>query len=221
MRGFTGEANVDETNVKKPGTAIVWKLGLPVSEVFSVIQNRGQSIKVGDRRYLNIYAPSGGGLKKQERREFFGGDVFRQVRSLGNTIPVLVGDFNSVISPLDCEDRFVDKKSPALLGLVNGFNYVDAFRYLHPREREYTFFRPSCTPSRLDRVYIHRGSGQDVLSVAHGPSIADHRYVVVVLDQRLHGVVGGDGGENSGGVRSLYWKLNNSILKSEDFFALF
>ena len=165
VKGFTGEANVDETNVKKPGTAVVWKLGLAVSEVFSVIQNRGQSVKFGGRIFLNIYAPSGGGVKKQERRDFFGGDVFRLVRSLGNTVPVLVGDFNSVISPLDCEERFVDKKWPSLLDLVSGFNYVDVFRHLHPRAREYTFFRPSCTPSRLDRVYIHRGSGQNVQAV--------------------------------------------------------
>ena len=71
VKGFTGEANIDETNNKKPGTAVIWKLGLRVSEVFSVVQNRGQSLKFGGKSFLNIYAPSGGGVKKQERREFF------------------------------------------------------------------------------------------------------------------------------------------------------
>ena len=138
VKGFTGEANIDETNNKKPGTAVIWKLGLRVSEVFSVVQNRGQSLKFGGRSFLNIYAPSGGGVKKQERREFFGGELFRLIRGLGSEVPVIIGDFNSVLSPLDCEERYVDKKCPALQDLVLGFNYVDAFRHLHPVEREST-----------------------------------------------------------------------------------
>ena len=104
-------------------------------------------------------------MKKQERREFFGGELFRLIRGLGSEVPVIIGDFNSVLSPLDCEERYVDKKCPALQDLVLGFNYVDAFRHLHPVEREYTFIRPSCTPSRLDRVNVHRGRSQDILDI--------------------------------------------------------
>ena len=139
---------------------------------------------------------------------------------------MMVGDFNSVLSPLDCEERFVEKKCPALQDLVTGFNYVDAFRHLHPGAREYTFLRPSCTSSRLDRLYVHRGCSQDILSISHGPSLADHRYVVSVLhlEQSGQGVAVGAGANGDEGVarrKSPYWKLNNSILKSEDFLQNF
>ena len=58
----------------------------------------------------------------------------------------------------------------------------------------------------------------------HGASLADHRYVVTVLHLEVSAQGGASGtggaggvGEGGRGFKSPCWKLNNSILKSEDF----
>ena len=152
--GYSAEANTDLMDITKLGTGIIWKTELPVSEVTSVIECRGQLAKLGPYNLLNLYAPSGGN-NKTARRNFFGQDVFHLIRGLGSSpYPILAGDFNCVLSAKDTERNFGDKKCPALQDLVSGFNLSDAFRVVKPDVSEFTFHRPNCAASRLDRFYI-------------------------------------------------------------------
>ena len=68
--GYCGESNIDPLHPTLPGTAIVWKKTLKISEVNQLIERRVMSVKVGGEMFLNVYAPSGT-AHKRERWEMF------------------------------------------------------------------------------------------------------------------------------------------------------
>ena len=169
--GYCAEANTDLLDITSLGTGLIWKSNIPVTEVTSVIECRGQLAKLGAYSILNIYAHSGSN-NKQARRDFFGQDIFRLVRS-SSSYPIIAGDFNCVLSAQDTKLNFSDKKCPALADLVNGFNYSDAFRIVKPNAQEFTFHRPNCAPSRLDRFYVPQHLVPHVQNVRHCASLGD------------------------------------------------
>ena len=214
--GYSAEANIDLMDITKLGTGIIWKSELPISEVTSVIECRGQLAKLGQYNLLNLYAPSGGN-NKSARRNFFGQDVFHLLRGLGSSpYPMMAGDFNCVLSAMDTERNFADKKCPALQDLVSGFNYLDAFRQVKPNVAEYTFHRPNCAASRLDRFYIPQEFAPHVVQVSHHASLSDHHYVVFTLNLPNLKTV-----PKPAKPPPLYWKLNTSVLTDEDFLENF
>ena len=99
---------------------------------------------------------------------------------------------------------------------MNGFNYSDAFRLLKPAVQEFTFHRPKCAASRLDRIYVPQYLVPHVHHVSHHASLADHHYVLTEIEcpslERLDPVPR---------TEKLYWKLNTSILQDEDFLENF
>ena len=213
--GYKAETNIDINNKNTMGTGLVWKTSLPVSEVYNVIDCRGQLLKLGDYSFLNIYAPSGS-QNKQSRRSFFGQEIFILVKGFDKNIPILGGDFNCILTPKDTEKNFNDKKCPALKELVESFNYSDPYRFLNPSGEEYTFSRPNCAASRLDRFYIPQHLLGNVMSVTHHASLADHKYVVMMVDLPTITKV-----PDMSCSRSSYCKINTSILKDEDFLPNF
>ena len=56
--GFQASVNIDSEQPTKPGTAIVWKESLPVTDVFTVVLCRAQVALLGPYMLLNLYAPS-------------------------------------------------------------------------------------------------------------------------------------------------------------------
>ena len=210
--GYSAEANTDLMDITKLGTGILWKSELPVTEVISVVECRAQLAKLGKYNLVNLYAPSGSN-NKQGRRDLFGQDLFHLIRGLSSSpYPLLGGDFNCVLSPLDTEKNFSEKKCPALKDLVDSFNYMDAFRSVKPNTAEFTFHRPKCAASRLDRFYVPQQWIPHIQQVSHHASLSDHHYVVLILDLP-------DIQLQKPAPRSspLYWKLNTSVLKDEDF----
>ena len=152
--GFIGMVNIDAEDPLKPGTAIAWRSTLPIRQVSSVVPCRAQYALLGSYSIFNIYAPSGSD-RKVERNNFFARDIF-QAFSLGSSPWILGGDFNCVLRPFDIENGtgFNQKKSTQLSDLVATKNLQDVYRYIRPMAREYTFFRASSAPSRLDRFYL-------------------------------------------------------------------
>ena len=110
--GYKAETNIDITNHTALGTGFIWKSYLPVSEVHSVVECRGQLLKLEGYNFVNIYAPSGS-QNKQSRRIFFGQEIFRLVRSFDNSVPILAGDFNCILS-LMTQNEILMKKSVQL-----------------------------------------------------------------------------------------------------------
>ena len=102
--GFTGKVNVDAENPMKPGTALVWRSVLPVTQVSTIVSCRAQYAILESIAILNIYAPSGSD-KRAERGLFFARDVFQTLSlGTGRLSWIIGGDFNCVLSPLDVKD---------------------------------------------------------------------------------------------------------------------
>ena len=80
--GYRAECNVDALHPTLPGTAIVWKNNLKVSELNLLIERRAQSVKCAGETFVNVYAPSGSG-NRRERWEFFNELVTHIIQSGG------------------------------------------------------------------------------------------------------------------------------------------
>ena len=213
--GYSAECNIDRLHPTRPGTAIVWRQTLKVSEVNCLIERRAQSIRVGGETYINVYAPSGSN-NKRERAEFFT-ELFPHLLHIGGgKLPVLVGDFNAVLSAADTTRNFAAKYCQVLDGLVTQMRYKDCFRQLYPAGTEYTFHRGALVAqSRLDRVYAPPHLSDKILSVCHKAGTSDHCRVETVFN-----ITAGQSRASSKHSRT-YWKLNTSLLDSKDFLDQF
>ena len=55
---YVGECNIDDTDPRKPGTAIIWFKSLPVT-IFKLVERRIQGLKVNNLVFLNVYGAPG------------------------------------------------------------------------------------------------------------------------------------------------------------------
>ena len=172
--GYTAVSNIDIRDDKTLGTAVVWRLGVPVQTVNEIELCRIQEVIVGTQPFLNIYAPAGKNYQGG-RRQFFGQNVFRAIGNRNNVI--LAGDFNCILKEIDTEGNFQDKKCLVLMDLVNTYNLSDVFRQMHPLSREYTWHRPNCFASRLDRIYFPQELVPGIQTISHLVSLSDHHSV--------------------------------------------
>ena len=213
--GFECEVNVNKDNPSKPGTAIAWRRTLLIKEVFTLLDCRLQVALLGKVAIINLYAPSGTD-KKHQRELFFSKDVFDVFNMFPRYSYILSGDFNCVLSPLDIENSvgFNQKSSPALQELIACKRMFDVFRHSFPRRREYTFFRPGRSSSRLDRFYLSPQISE-TFNVSHIPSLSDHCAVLLSIKVTF------EKNKSAPNLFRTYWKLNNSILEDEDFLPSF
>ena len=100
LRGFRAVVNIDESQPSKPGTAIVWRETIPISDVCPIVPCRLQVASLGSYKLLNIYAPSGSD-RRHDRAVFFGQDVFQALQIDTQSQWVLGGDFNCVLETCD------------------------------------------------------------------------------------------------------------------------
>ena len=217
LRGYDAVVNVDENNLSRPGTAIVWKEGIPVVDACSVVPCRAQVASLGNHRLMNVYAPSGSD-KKYERSVFFGQELFSFLLSDSSSSWICGGDYNAILEPIDVEGGkgFDQKKCPALADLVKSAGLTDIFRFFFPGHQEFTFYRANCAASRLDRFYLSNDLINEVQSVCHMASLSDHFGIKMRI---LLPIVFNNSSRSKG--RSTYWKLNNAILEDEFFLSSF
>ena len=209
MLGYDGECNIDLIHPTLPGTAIVWKKTLKISEVNQLIERRVMSVKCCGENFLNIYAPSGT-ANKRERWEMF--NELAVLLLAMDKLPVMLGDWNCVLAELDTTNNFRAKYCKVLKRIIQTLGYEDCFRLLYPQAQEFTFHRgPHMAQSRLDRVYIPPHIVNSLLAVRHAPGLSDHCQVEVELAISA--------GHSSSGprIRKSYWKLNASLLNDPDF----
>lgn len=191
----------------KPGVGLIYKTSIQVDEIHVWQPGRLLFVRIGAISYVNVYAYSGNN-NKHERNIMFSETLFRNL-STKSLLPVLVGDFNCILSNLDTTDNFNQKYCQALKDLVQTLDYTDGFRKLYPNNLEYTFLRKNCAPSRLDRVYLPCHLEDKLVSICHKQTLSDHRLVSFDLDL--------DSVPDRPVRHSAYWKLNISILKHRDF----
>ena len=214
--GFEASANIDTENPSRPGTAIVWKKGLPVKDIFTLVLCRAQLAVLGPYMLLNVYAPSGSD-KKYERAEFFGQHIFQALSLSPDARWIIGGDFNCVLKTFDIEGGvgYNQKFCPALKDLARSNGLVDVFREKFPRKEEFTFFRTGRAPSRLDKFFISRDLIEEVSEVLHVASLSDHCGVKMIVKLEVDVVF------LPRTQRCTYWKLNTSILEEEEFLPSF
>ena len=209
------ESNIDPENPSSPGTATVWRLNLPVTQVNSLVTCQLQSITIGRQTFYNAYPPNGSRCR-QDRAALFTRDMFPHLLGhQGGLLPILAGDWNCLVAAQDTTQNFKDKYCKDLHSLIKAFKYSDAFRVLHPRTEQFTFHRANCAPSRLDRVYLPPHLAPKILSVTHLPGLADHWGVQVVLDLEVTRL------DVPARPPRTHWKLNSSIMEHESFLPQF
>jgi exonuclease III len=121
------------TSLSRPKRTIAVLSRVPV-QVSSPSPGYSQLLSLGDLSFLHLYLPAGnGGNPGVHTRAAF----LRDIRPLlqRDVPPILVGDFNCIVSQLDSEDQdFVRNRkfSPELASIISDFAYIDAFRVLFP-----------------------------------------------------------------------------------------
>ena len=77
-----------------------------------------------------------------------------------NSNTIIVGDFNTPLSPMDRSSKTkINKEAQALNDTLNNMDFIDIYRAFHPKTTEYTFFSNSHgTFSRIDHILVHKSS---------------------------------------------------------------
>ena len=73
---------------------------------------------------------------------------------------VIVGDFNTPLSPMDGSSKMkINKETKALNDTLDQRDLIDIYRTLHPKTTEYTYFSSAHrTFSRIDHNLGHKSS---------------------------------------------------------------
>ena len=96
---------------------------------------------------VNIYAPNIGA--PQYIRQ-----MLTAIKGEINSNTVIVGNFNTPLSPMDRSNKMkINKETQALNDTLNKMDLIDIYRTLHPKTTEYTFFSTAHrTFSRIDHI---------------------------------------------------------------------
>ena len=93
------------------------------------------SIQEEDITIVNIYAPNIGA--PQYIRQ-----MLTAIKGEINSNTIIVGDFNTLLSPMDRSSNMkINKETQALNDTLNKTDLIDIYRTFHPKTTEYTFFR--------------------------------------------------------------------------------
>ena len=94
-----------------------------------------------------------------------------------NRNTIIVGDFNTPLSPMDRSSKVkINKKAKALNDTLGKMDLIDIYRTFHPKTTEYTFFSSAHgTFSRIDHILGHKSSLGKFKKIEIVPSIfSDH-----------------------------------------------
>ena len=111
------------------------------------------SIQQEDITIVNIYAPNIGAPQ-------YIGQMLTAIKGEVDSNTVIVGDFNTPLSPMDRASKMkINKETQALNDILNKMDLIVIFRTLHPKTTEYTFFSSTHgTFSRIDHILGHKSS---------------------------------------------------------------
>ena len=111
------------------------------------------SIQEEDITNVNIYAPKTGAPPYMRQ-------MLTAIKWEIRSNPIIVGDFNTPLSPMDRSSKMkINKETQALNDTLNKMDLVDIYRTFHPKTTEYAFFSTAHgTFSRIDHIVGHKSS---------------------------------------------------------------
>ena len=111
------------------------------------------SIQEEDITIVNIYAPNIGA--PQYIRQ-----LLRAIKEEINSNTIIVGDFNTSLTPMDRSSREkINKETQAINDTIDQIDLIDIYRTFHPKRADYIFFSSAHgTFSRTDHILGHKSS---------------------------------------------------------------
>ena len=111
------------------------------------------SIQEEDITSINIYAPNTGA--PQYIRQ-----MLTSIKEEINNNTVIVGDFNTPLTPMDRSTKQkINKETQTLNDAIDQLGLIDIYRTFHPKTMNFTFFSSTHTTfSRIDHILGHKSS---------------------------------------------------------------
>ena len=124
-------------NQKKPGVAILISDKIDCKTKTITIDKEGHYIQEEDITIVNIYAPNIGVPQCI-------GQMLTAIKGKINSNTIIVGDFNTPLSPMDRSSKMkINKETQALNDTLNKMILIDIYRTFHPKTTEYTLLKCS------------------------------------------------------------------------------
>ena len=121
---------------------------------------------------------------------------------------VIVGDFNTSLTPMDRSSRQkIIKELEALNDIIDLIDSIDIYRTFHPKTADYTFFISAHgTFSRIDHILRHKSSLSKFKKIEIISSIfSDHNTMRLDINDREKNIKN----RNT-------WRLNNTLLNNQE-----
>ena len=120
---------------------------------------------------------------------------------------VIVGDFNTSLTPMDRSSKVKINKETALNDTIDQIDLIDIYKTFHPKTTDYTFLSSAHrTFSRIDHILGHKSSLSIFKKIEITSSIfSDHNAVRLEINYR---------DENIKNTNT--WRLNNMLLNNHE-----
>ena len=111
------------------------------------------SIQEEDITIINIYAPNIGALQYVRQ-------MITSMKGEINSKTVIVGDFNTPLTPMDRSTKWkISKETQPLNDTMDQLDLIDIYRKFHPKTMNFTFFSSAHrTYSKIDDSLDHKSS---------------------------------------------------------------
>ena len=111
------------------------------------------SIQEEDITIINIYAPNTGAPQYVRQ-------MLTSMKGEINNNTIIVGDFNSPLTPMDRSTKQkINKETQTLKYAIDQLDLIDIYRTSHPKTMNFTFLSNAHgTLSRIDHILGHKSS---------------------------------------------------------------
>ena len=111
------------------------------------------SIRGEDITIINIYAPNIGAPQNVSQ-------MLTSMKGEINNNTIIVGDFNTPLTPMDRSTKQeIKKETQTLNDTIDQLDLIDIYRTFHPKTMNFTFFSSARrTVSRIDHILGHKSS---------------------------------------------------------------
>ena len=138
------------------------------------------SVQEEDITIINIYAPNIGALQYVRQ-------MLTSIKGEINTNTIIVGDFNTPLTPMDRSTKQkINKETQSLNDTIDQLGLIDIYRTFHPKTMNFTFFSSARgTFSRIDHILGHKSSLDKFKKIEIISSIfSDHNLVRLDVNYR-------------------------------------